>query len=348
MITRRHLFIAFSALTTVAIFGYLFQYVTISDVVDIIRNMNRAALAGFVGLSLTMSVFRAWRFAVLLNLSGYRPGRLALFLVVIVRNFFSDLLPARLGTLVYVYLVTNRLGVPFGAAASSFAVSFLFDMLALAPILVVAAILASGFDVVSPGLLTAGSVVLFAAAAAVMACLPALARLTAGLVSRVAPRRVRSTWSSAIASAGEELERVRRGGIYTKIFVLSMMVRLCKYGSLYVLLYALLQPLGYTFADLPPPEMIFGLVAPELAASLPISGIGGFGVYEGTWALVFTLLDFPRELASLTAVSHHLFTQVYGAVLGALALLALVIPLRATASIATERRPAPGHKKTGA
>ncbi|PID74179.1 MAG: hypothetical protein CSB32_02110, partial [Desulfobacterales bacterium] len=75
------------------------------------------------------------------------------------------------------------------------------------------------------------------------------------------------------------------------------------------------------------PAVFLGISASEFAASLPISGIASFGVYEGTWSLVFELLGFPGNIAKLTAVSHHLFTQVYGFGLGALALILLVLPV---------------------
>ncbi len=328
LLTRRNVYLFLSAAVTLSILGYLFSHVSVGEVSDVIANMNRKALAGFVMLSFAMSFFRTWRFAVLLALSGYRPSRLALFLVVIVRNFFSDLLPARVGTLVYVYLATQRLAVPFGAAASSFAVAFLFDVLALAPLLVVAAFLAGAVGGISSSALFAGSVVLFALAAAVLAALPAMARYGVRLVEAAGfvPDRFRDRWRDAIESAGEEVERVIRAGIYAKIFALSIMVRLCKYASLYLLLYALVEPLGFTLDQLPVPTVMLGLVAPELAASLPISGIGGFGAYEGAWAVVFGLLVFPQEVASLTAISHHLFTQVYGALLGATALALLSGP----------------------
>ncbi len=326
--TRRIVYLVFSLAVTVAIFGYLFRQVSWAEVADVLVGMNRQALAGFVALSLAMSAFRTWRFAVLLAFSGYRPGRLALFLVVIVRNFFSDLLPARLGTLVYVYLANQRLGVPFSAAASSFAIAFLFDVLALAPMLLLAAALAGSVAGIAPGTLVLASGVLFVLGAVVLFALPTVTRWAVRLLrhARFVPERLRHALDDALSDTAGELDRVRRGGIYGKVFALSLMVRLCKYASLYVLLYALVEPLGYGLDALPAPQVLLGLVVPEMAASLPVSGIGGFGAYEGAWAYVFGLLLFPTDLAALTAVSHHLFTQVYGALLGAAALLALLAP----------------------
>ena len=77
--------------------------------------------------------------------------------------------------------------------------------------------------------------------------------------------------------------------------------------------------------------MLVGLVAAESSASLPVSGIAGFGAYEGVWAFTFEFLGFPEKIAQLTAISHHLFTQLYGYSIGALALMLLLLPIASRA-----------------
>ncbi|MCB0337731.1 MAG: PD40 domain-containing protein, partial [Bdellovibrionales bacterium] len=57
---------------------------------------------------------------------------------------------------------------------------------------------------------------------------------------------------------------------------------------------------------------------------LPFSGIAGFGLYEGTWAVVFRYLGLDGGVADVTAISHHLFTQVYGYLLGMIGFSALL------------------------
>ena len=66
-----------------------------------------------------------------------------------------------------------------------------------------------------------------------------------------------------------------------------------------------------------------------MAASLPISGIAGFGAYEGAWAGVFILLGFPAAMAKATSLSHHLVTQLYGYLIGIASILTLLaLPAR--------------------
>jgi hypothetical protein len=274
-----------------------------------------------------MSAFRTWRYQVILGTLKQRPSSITLFLVVLVRNFFSDLLPARLGTLVYVYLVTNRLGIPLGAAATSFALSFLFDIIALIPMLLLAALCASATAGISAWVLTGGGIVAAAVSLGALCALEPI--LQAGTRILVKTSRFTGRIGQKLAELGmkvaQEIQHCRKAGIYRKLLLISFGVRILKYGSLYVLLVALVAPLGYTLQELSIPKVFVGLCSSEMAASLPFSGFMGFGAYEGTWAVVFRLLGFER-IAEVTSISHHLLTQLYGAGLGILALLLLLLP----------------------
>ena len=282
----------------------------------------------FLLLSFSMSLFRTWRYLLILGASGYRPNSIALYLVTLVRNFFSDLLPARLGTLIYIYLVQSRLGVPFGAAASSFALSFIFDILSLACLIIVAVLIVSSGPI-SPVMIGVGGGILALGSIGVLLLLPwmldFIARICSGLP--LLPERYRLRLQQAMTDVCRDIEQARRQKIYWRIFFLSLGVRCCKYLSLYVLLLALVLPLGFTVNGFPMGKVFLGLCSAELASSLPISGIAGFGAYEGVWTLVFQLLGYSERIAVLTSISHHLLTQVFGYTLGALALLILLLPV---------------------
>jgi len=318
----------FSAIVTLSVFAYLFAHVSLRDVVRIMRGADPRGIAMFVVLSLGMSVFRTWRYGLILGTSANSPGRLALFLVVLVRNLFSDLLPARIGTLVYLYIATTRLGIPFGAAASSFALSFLFDIISLAPMIVFAILWAGTGVGVSLHVLLIGGVALLGGSVTVLHMLPRMARWAGSVMQRARFLREtrRQRWSRALLDAEAELLEAKSAGIYGRLLILSLAVRAAKYASLYVLLFALVGPLGFGLDRLSVPKAFIGICSSELAASLPVSGIAGFGMYEGVWSVVFEFLGFPGRVAKLTSISHHLFTQVYGYSLGGVAMLVLLLP----------------------
>lgn len=324
---QRVWFFLFSALVSGTVFTYIFSTVSLAEIIDLLRGISFRWVLLFLLFSLSMSLFRAWRSQLVLNASGYRPDFIALYLIILVRNFFSDLLPARLGSLIYIYLVQTRLGIAFGSAASSFAYDFIFDMVSLALLIIVAVVLQSS-TVISTPAVVAGGMVLGAASIGVLLVLPLILRFTAKLCLSfsLVSLRLRQRLHDALLDTERNIGLAREKGIYWRLFVLSLGVRCCKYLSLYVLLLALVLPLGFTVQSFPLPRVFLGLCSAELAASLPVSGIAGFGAYEGAWSLVFQLLGYSERIAVLTSISHHLLTQVYGYSLGGLALLILLLP----------------------
>ncbi len=329
-VTKKHrslVYIALSLALTLAVFIYLFSYITWSQVMDLIVNANRTLLVLFIVLSISMQVVRTLRYRVILKSVGQHPGLLRLFLVVLVRGFCVDLLPARAGELVYIYILRARLGLDLGAATTSFALSFLFDFTALAPLILLALAMVGAGVSVSPLVLAFAGVILLAMSVALIRILPLALRVGFGLNRRMTflRPRIRCWLAYFLAGTHRQVKRAKRRGVYAPVFTYSVLVRLLKYSALYVLLLAMLIPKGYTVADLPFPKVFLGLVSAEMAASLPVSGIAGLGAYQGVWSLVFTFIGFPAEMAKITSVSHHIFSQAYSYTLGLVALLTLLV-----------------------
>jgi uncharacterized membrane protein YbhN (UPF0104 family) len=327
MRVRQVQFTVFSIAVTAGVFAYLLSKVSVAEVLNIIRNIPVAWIGLFILFSFAMSGFRAWRYQLLLGASGYQVSSVSLFLVTLVRNFFSDLLPARIGTLIYIYLIRSRLGIPLAPAMSSFAYAFLFDIISLS-LLLIPATLVAGFGFRSSSALWAGGVVLAGMSILILLVLPKLAHMVAAMILAVKkiPEKWRNRMCEELKNTEKHLLLARQRGIYWRVLALSVGVRCCKYLSLYVLLLGLVLPLGHQISDFPLAKVFLGLCSAELASSLPVSGIAGFGAYEGAWTLVFQLLGYEERIAVLTSISHHLFTQVYGYSLGGFALLLLMLP----------------------
>ncbi len=318
-------YFAFSCIVTLGIFAYLFSTVSIHEIFSLLGKISITWLVIFVLFSFAMSFFRTWRYMIVLQVTGYHPNKLALFLITLVRNFFSDLLPARLGTLIYIYLVQSRLGIPFGPAASSFSFAFIYDILALSVLVVLAVLLgvsANTSITIILGLAGLLALVGIIALFALPTLLHILCRILHSLPSRLEPTRLQQ----ALMNMRQNIITAGKLSIQLKLLSLSLAVRCCKYLALYFLLLALVIPLGYDGHDFPLPTVFIGLCSAELAASLPISGIAGFGAYEGAWSLVFQLLGYPEHISVSTSIAHHLTTQIYGYLLGAVSLMILLLP----------------------
>ena len=342
---RKRLYVLGSIVVTIAVFSVIFSFISVDQVLNMLESADLNGVWMFMGLSFLMSFCRAWRYQLLLRISGFSPRIITVYLVVLVGNFFSDLLPARLGTLIYVFIITTRMGVPFGAALSSFAVAFLFDMLSLAPLLFLIVLgVGGGDDLPLKFLFLVGALVALISTM-LLRYLPQVLHWLALRFSRLKliSETKRAKLMGSLESAGKEIRQTMAAGVGTRLLILSLAIRVIKYGAQYMFLLALLRPLGYQFATLNISKVFLGICASETAASIPFAGVGGFGIYEGTWALVFKLLGFPGDIAALTSVAVHLFVQVYGYVLGAIALGILLLPIFKT----EEARPHLGASAEG-
>ena len=314
---------------TYFVFNYIFSKIDFSDVYTLIRLSDKNAIAAFLSLSLIGSYCRAWRYQLLLAQSGKATPTGCLFLIVLIRNLCADILPAKLGSAAYIFLVNKKLGVNLTSCTNSFVLAFIFDMIALTPLLIYASWSLLGSQTNSVQLTLSISLVLTFLFCILLWRLNEILRLLLKALARLsnsnAPVTRLKLW---LEQTSTEVNLAIKNQTYLPVFLISLLIRICKYGSLYFLLCAFLRPLDDAIYSLQPNQAFLGIFAAELAASSPISGIGGFGAYEGAWIFTFKLLGLSEYLANTTAISHHIFTQAYGYLLGCLAILLLFTTYR--------------------
>ena len=310
---------------TAGIMWYLFKGMSVRDLRNKAGDMDPNALLCFMVLSFSQLFFRTWRYQILLRNAGERVGNIAMALTTQIRNFFSDLLPARLGTLSFVWVATQRLNVPLETATSTFALAFLFDSIVMFPMILFALILAGGFAGLHTNIIIAISAVMLIILALILWALPRFLSFAGRILGSV-NRPAFKHFAKHFLDAGEQVKNTRSAGLYTKILVLSFLVRIMKYGAMYFLFYAWMKQYGNEWADLPVASAFLAIAAAEFAASTPFSGIAGFGAYEGTFALVLILLGFASQTAREASFAGHLLSQVWGYSLGAASLLIILLP----------------------
>lgn len=314
-----------SLVITGGIFWYLLAQIDPAEILATARGMTPRYLWAFLALLLAGVITRAVRFWVLL---GQNTRFSLLTGIVLARNLFVDLLPARLGEFSYVYLLTTRAGRPVEDGLASLMLAVAFDVVALAPLLVLAVLVVGGGGAVAGPWLALAAVALGLVAYFV-------ARMAAPIGMRIAEwlapaptgatgRRVQL--AALIRRTAEALGSVWTRGIFTPVLLLSMIVRVCKFGSYYFLVLAIMGGLGLSASSLGFFRVFLGVVSAELAAALPIHGIAGFGTFEAAWAFSFTQLGFARSDAIVSGILAHAVSQVVEYSLGACALLYLMLP----------------------
>ena len=136
----------------------------------------------------------------------------------------------------------------------------------------------------------------------------------------------RARTAGLISRTLDVLLEVERRKIFTKLLVVSTAVRLCKFGSYYFLVLAIMEPLGYAIDEIGFFRVFLGVVSAELAAALPIYGIGGFGTFELAWSFSFSQLGFSSEHAVISGILAHAVAQAVEYTLGIGALLYVMRP----------------------
>lgn len=315
-------------LAAILVSGGLLAYLFSANQVDprelgqIIGGAAPSGLAAFVAVSVIALVLRAARYWVLLE---RRVGFWPITLVTLVRNLFVDLLPARAaGAASYLYLVTARLGLPLSTGLASFTLAFIFDTLAIAPLLL-AALLLVGAGPLPAWALLGGSLLILLGAAAVLVLLAPGLRL-AGRRAGGLPGRLAGLGGLLTATAAEVM-RLKTRRLLGTVLALSLGLRLAKFGAYYCLLQALLAEQGFPWGSLNFLQVFLSVAGAELAASLPLPTVASLGPYEvaGAYGLAFWL-GIPRALAVLAASAFHLLSQIHDYGLGILALLWIMGP----------------------
>ena len=310
---------------SVVLVTWLLRDAGIGAVLETIRGVWVPGLLLGVAAFAVMTLARCARYWVLLE---QKPAVGPLVLVTLVRGMAGDLLPARLGTLVYVWLVTKRLHVKLEDAFSSFFLALVLDMVAIAPLLLIA-LGVMGFGLQSTGALAllAGSLMGISIMALVL-MVPSL-RLAAKTLQIVMPRAERTQRLAALANdTADQVAAVSARGALWPAVALSFLVRISKFGAHYLVLQSVLVPLGVSWGSLGVVESFLGVAGAELSSMLPVAGLGAFGTWEAAFAFGFSQLGLTFEQAVLAGFATHILTQLHDYGLGVTALVALWWPSR--------------------
>ncbi len=318
-----------SFLISLVFIWFLLSRVELEDFAQTFARIYVPGLFMFAAVALIGATLRAWRYKWLLL-----PHRISwrnIFLVTFIRNLFVDLLPARIGSLSYIYVLNKSLKYSFEAASSSFVVAFVLDFLTLSPFLVFS-ILAVGLGQtsVSNTVLLGISLCFFVLMFIIFWKISPLINFGLKLYQRVLQMLFvleEKKWARSsiekIRLTVDELDKIKKRKISWQLFLLSLGIRLAKYVSLYFLLFSLLRSHGFSLESLSFSKTILGITGAELTSALPVKGIGGFGTWESAWALTLTLMGFETRVAILSS-GIHLITNFFEYFLGILSILVLV------------------------
>jgi len=336
-----YLHLLLSSGMTAALLYLVFAELSIAEFFSILRGTDRKLFLTYIFLSFVGLAARAYRTKLILSETREKPVQLSLlFLVTAARNAFVDLLPARLGEVSYVYLL-KRLQVSVATGVGSLVLAIVLDLLVLSFLLL-------GF-VLSPLVLRTGaqhlesSHWLIPLALFLVSLLLFVTLRLNGLIKscssvifyglrflrgeRAARLKARAIEFSN--SVSESVQGVRSKAVLLKLVGLTIVLRVAKYGGLLALLFAVVGQWEVSMSQIDESVAVIAFVSAEASASLPISGLMGFGVYEGVWSLVFSSACSGVSCESVPtaalALAIHMLTQMVGYSLGICSMFALLV-----------------------
>ena len=131
---RTSFYVIVSIALSFLLIGLLVSRIDAKELAETLTRIFLPALLAYMAIALLGAVLRAWRYKLFLS---PRPIRWRdILMATFIRNSFVDLLPARLGSLSFIYVLNKRLDFAFEAATSAFVASFVYDFLTLSPFVV--------------------------------------------------------------------------------------------------------------------------------------------------------------------------------------------------------------------
>lgn len=237
------------------------------------------------------------------------PLRFApLTLIILVRNFVVDILPAHTLSLFSHTVMLRRHGVDTAVAGASFAVSTVLNAMSMVVMLLPALLVVEASLSIAQFL--AATVLLLALGLGFLRWGGQFGRLMAGL-----PWPTWHNWGGrwqAYFSTNGSLSRL------ILPFMLGFASRLCKYLLLFGLFSAFCG-LDFELGNLP--AFFVALSGAELSTLLPIAGLAGFGTWELTFVLMAGLLKLQTATPLEIGLLIHVLTQVWEALWAAAALI---------------------------
>lgn len=129
-----------------------------------------------------------------------------------------------------------------------------------------------------------------------------------------------------LCDINSSIDIIKQRKVYGKVFFYSVICRVLKFLAYYMAIHAVLKPMGYGFSNLSFWVIFLATVVAEISAVLPTHALGGFGTYEGAFALAFIALGFSSSIAITVGFSYHLIMLSFSVILGVISIIIISLP----------------------
>lgn len=305
----------FFGLISVAIFIFLFKKISIVDIIIAFKAVDfRFSFIAF-GLYITANIFRAWRFDLIL---GKQVGFKRFLNIVFLQNFFSMLLPFRLGELSYVRMV-HKNGINIGHNIASLLGTRIFDLLSIIIIFTIALLFSYQSMPNSANLfLFTGSLMVLGVIFLVIFVFYSqrVVNFSEKILKKFGfyDRKIPQYFIEKSKEVAEGFLNFRKEEKLIKIAAQSFIIWILIYLSGFILIKGAGIELDFW-------QSFFVYGFPILIGLAPFFVLGGLGFYEGSIILGLTLFGINKEIATTVSLILHVQELLF---VGALAGVSLI------------------------
>ncbi len=235
------------------------------------------------------NIFRAWRFDLIL---GKQIGFKRFLNIVFLQNFFSMLLPFRLGELSYIRMV-HKNGINIGQNIASLLGARIFDLLSIITIFTIALLVSY------QNIPNSADLFLFVGSLMVLGILFLVififySQRIVNFSEKILPQY----FIEKLKEITEGFLNFRKERKLVKVAAQSFIIWILIYLSGFFLIKG-------TGIELDFWRSLFVYGFPSLVGLLPVFILGGLGFYEGSIILGLTLFGINRQLATTTSLILH-------------------------------------------
>jgi len=296
--------------------------INLSKLFDLIRNVSLLGLVWYLITQLLGVWLRSLRYQALLDSAGDQtsPGLKDLFPITLVRNMTVDLLPARVGELVFVGLLKRTNDTHVSHSLTTLVFATLFDIAVILPIVFILALFILTQKQTQLTLFSGAAIILIALIM-VYYLMKKLGPLLSEKISLFC-KRYQNKFLNKIADFIEELNQAVQttiqGKQFGRVIWITIALRITKYLGLCLLFLGVVKSSYPQLAQLPVGQLVSILIAGETAASLPIPTFLSLGSYEAGAAGMLSLYGVALGTAVLIMLAVHICSQIIDYTLGLL------------------------------
>lgn len=325
-------FIQFVLGISILVILFKITNVKFQDIINSFSNIYLKSLLISFSISAVSVFVRAIRWKLLIGPQS--PIIFNLFLFTWARAFLEETVPARLGALSHIYFLNRRFKFPIEVGLSTMIIAMFFDFITITPLIILSLLLVGINIPFLPANIVLIVVVITIILIIVLLNLTKIINLGLTFYNWIV-KKIGIGEKKFVKKIGEKLNltnesivEIRSQGVYTYVFLITLVIRVLKFTAYYFLLHSVVAFHGYAYKDLNFLKVFLSTSAAEFSALLPTHTFMGFGTYESFFAGALILLKvFSKKLAILAAFSFHLISLVYTIVLGFVCMIIMMAPI---------------------